>query len=200
MSISATLSSDAGISTVEKTGPSFWLWAALVVGLVAVAGSLYLSLGMGLKACPLCFYQRTFALSVVSVLGLGLLVGAGRAEHLGLLALPLAIGGMGVALFHVYLEVKGTLECPQGILGFGSAPQQSLAVFVPLVVLLFLDVLSGSDGNRWLSLAGALVLGGLLVVASLIANPPFPPKPEKPYPQPAEICRPPYRAVETTQP
>ena len=35
--------------------------AALIAAAISVAGSLYLSLGMGLIACPLCFYQRTFA-------------------------------------------------------------------------------------------------------------------------------------------
>src|SRR5262245_2466312 len=106
--------------------PSIWTWAALVVSAAALAGSLFLSLGMSLKACPLCFYQRTFAMSLVGVLGIGLLTGAGRGARLALLALPLAAAGLGVALFHVSLEVAGTLECPLGILGIGTAPQQSL--------------------------------------------------------------------------
>src|SRR5437868_5534791 len=105
---------------------SFWSWAALLVALVALAGSLYLSLGMGLKACPLCFYQRTFVMGLVGVLGMGLLTKTGPSGRLGLLALPLAAAGLGVALFHVYLELAGRLECPQGLFGWGTAPKQSL--------------------------------------------------------------------------
>jgi disulfide bond formation protein DsbB len=33
---------------------------------------------MGLKACPLCFYQRTFLMGLVAVLGMGLLARAAR--------------------------------------------------------------------------------------------------------------------------
>src|ERR687886_605295 len=106
-----------------------WLWAALAVALAGLAGSLFLSLGMGLKACPLCFYQRAFMMSLVAVLGMGLLAGAARPGRLALLALPLATAGLGVALFHVSLEVRGKLECPRGVLGLGTAPQQSLAAF-----------------------------------------------------------------------
>ena len=48
-----------------------WLWAATGLALVGTAGSLYLSLGMGLKACPLCFYQRTFVMAALAVLLVG---------------------------------------------------------------------------------------------------------------------------------
>src|SRR5262249_12993545 len=120
---------------VSEAAPSSWTWAALVVALIGLAGSLFLSLGMSLKPCPLCFYQRTFMMSVVGVLGLGLLTRAG-ARWLSLLVLPLAVAGLGVALFHVYLETAGKLECPEGVLGWGTAPQQSLAVFVVLTALL----------------------------------------------------------------
>src|SRR3954471_1187479 len=92
--------------------PSAGCWAALVVALAGLAGSLYLSLAMGLRACPLCFYQRTFVMSVGAVLALGLLGAAARPGRLALLALPLAIAGLTVALFHVSLELRHKLECP----------------------------------------------------------------------------------------
>src|SRR4051795_13328130 len=91
---------------------SIWVQTALVLAVAGLAGSLLLSLGMGLKACPLCFYQRTFMMSIVAVLGMGLLASVSR---LGLLCLPLAVAGLGVALFHVSLETTGKLECPKGI-------------------------------------------------------------------------------------
>src|SRR5688572_8973653 len=97
---------------------------ALLFSAVAVAGSLYLSLGLGLVACPLCFYQRTFAFALVGLLGVGLLLPDRRPGRLCVLALPLAVGGLGVAAFHTYLAVSGTLECPLGIADIGTAPAQ----------------------------------------------------------------------------
>ena len=54
-------------------------WAALLVALLTVAGSLALSLVEKKKACALCFYERTLALSLVAVLTSGLLTRAFRA-------------------------------------------------------------------------------------------------------------------------
>ena len=51
------------------------VWPSLLVALLALAGSLWLSIGMKLKACPLCFYQRTFVMGVVAVMGIGVLTG-----------------------------------------------------------------------------------------------------------------------------
>ena len=36
---------------------------ALLIALIGTAGSLWLSVGMGLKGCPLCFYQRSFVIA-----------------------------------------------------------------------------------------------------------------------------------------
>src|SRR5437016_14567561 len=90
---------------------------ALIAALIALAGSLWLSVGMGLKACPLCFYQRTLVMGVVAVLGIGVLTGQRHRGVLNLLALPLAVAGFGVAAFHVFLELTGKLECPAGVMG-----------------------------------------------------------------------------------
>jgi hypothetical protein len=167
----------------------------LAVALVGLAGSLSLSLLLGLKACPLCFYQRTFVMGVVGVLGVGLLTGAGRGARLGLLALPLATAGLGVALFHVFLEGKGALECPAGILGPGSAPQQSLAVYAILFILILADAVKNpAPTEGGVALASGLIVGALLALASCTSNPPMPPAPSAPYSGPPEICRPPYRS------
>ena len=84
------------------------------------------------------------------------------------------------------------------MLGVGSAPQQSLAVFVILFALLAADSLRGRRGFGWPALLGGLVLGGLLAFASIRSAPPSPPVPTKPYDQPLDMCRPPYqlRALE----
>jgi disulfide bond formation protein DsbB len=172
-----------------------WSWFALVAAVAGLAGSLFLSLGMELKACPLCFYQRAFMMSLVAVLGVGLLAGAARPERLALLALPLAVAGLGVALFHVSLEVRGKLECPTGLLRLGTAPQQSLVVFAALTGLLIVDALRGVGAafGAWAALAGSVVLGALLAVGSTVANPPMPPAPDRPYEKQPDVCRPPYQ-------
>src|SRR5262249_40050339 len=157
-----------------------------------LAGSLSLSWGLALKPCPLCFYQRAFVMGLVAVLAMGLLAGAARPQRLALLALPLAIAGLGVALFHVWLELTGKLECPARLLGLGTAPKQSLAVFVVLTALLAADVLLGARGPAgWGGLAGGVVLGGLLAAASCTSNPPMSPAPKGPYAAPPDVCRPP---------
>jgi hypothetical protein len=172
---------------------TFWTWAALLASLVTLAGSLYLSIGMGLKACPLCFYQRTFVMGVVGVLLVGVLTGAARGSALSLLSLPAAVGGVGVAAFHVYLELNGQLECPKGIGDLGTAPQQSLVALVVLLLLLLLDVFAirhyGDSATPALLIA--LVLGGLLAWGAIASAPPSE-KPTKPYDEAPRICRVPY--------
>ena len=176
---------------------TLWNWLALLVSAVAVAGSLWLSIGMELVGCPLCFYQRTFVMCAFGVLLVGLLSGACRGAGLSLLTLPAAVGGLGVAVFHVFLEFKGTLECPKGILDIGSAPQQSLAAFVLLLIPLVLDVLRGprEAGAERPSPATALlaiVLGGLFAAGCILSAPKLPEPPKKAYDGPPKICRPPY--------
>jgi disulfide bond formation protein DsbB len=173
-------------------------WAALGLALVGTAGSLYLSLGMGLKACPLCFYQRSSVMAALAVLALGRVVEPARPGLLCLVALPLAAGGLGVAAFHEWLVVTGALECPQALLGWGTAPAQSLAVHA----LLTLACAAGSRAGRGESprqgapaVLGALALGLALAGGSIASAPPLPPSPSKPYDlqsQPLDMCRPPF--------
>lgn len=179
-----------------------WTWLALLTAAAATAGSLYLSLGMGLEACALCFYQRAFALAACAVLLVGLFAGDRRGSSLSLLALPLAAAGLGIAGFHVSLEKSGALECPRGVLDIGTAPQQSLAVFFMLTALLFLDVASAclrpsgasESAPSSLALIGTCVLGGLMAWACIRSVPPGKGPRTKPYEEPLKVCRPPYRA------
>lgn len=166
--------------------------AALVVALVGSVGSLYLSLGMGLKACPLCFYQRSFVMAVAAVLLVGWLSGRAASDVLCLVCLPLAVAGLGVAAFHEYLVLAGKLECPLAILGLGTAPAQSLAVFIALTVAVGIGAL-GIGAIRSLGPAAAAVgLGLAMAWGSIASAPPMPPAPTKPYDQPLEMCRPPF--------
>src|SRR5438552_15182585 len=79
---------------------------ALVFAIAAAAGSLYFTLELGHKTCTLCFYQRAFAFALVGVLATGLLAFRDRAARVCLLALPVAIGGLGVAAFTSYLGMN----------------------------------------------------------------------------------------------
>jgi disulfide bond formation protein DsbB len=186
-----------GVSSHSSSAiPPSLIWPSLLVALVALAGSLWLSIGMKLKACPLCFYQRTFVMGIVAVLGIGLLTGPRHRTVLNLLALPLAIGALSVAAFHVYLELTGKLECPAGVLVIGTSPQQSLAVLIVLVIFVIVGVIrSRKVGEPHPAAAGAaVVLGLLLALAAIASSPPMPPAPTQAYTTPLDICRPPFHA------
>lgn len=167
---------------------------ALVVAALTVAGSLFLSVGEGKVACPLCFYQRSFALGLVGLLGVGLLGQAAAAGRLAALALPLAVGGLGVAGFHVSLEERGILECPAGLFDLLTAPKQSAAAFAVLTLLLLAEALGGLRRQTVGGLAVVLAafLGGGIAWASTVANPKPPDAPTKPYDGPPMTCRRPY--------
>lgn len=176
------------------------LWPCTVLALAALgtAGSLYLSIGQGLKACPLCFYQRTFIMAVFALLVVGLAADRTRAGFLCLLGLPLALGGLGVAAFHEYLVLADKLECPNGLFGLGTAPAQSLAVFALLTVATVLGAWSGSRSLAWsrpILVGGSAVLGLLLSWGCIKSSPPMKPPTEAYDPaKPFDTCRPPFRS------
>lgn len=167
--------------------------ASLVLSAVALIGSLWLSIGMALKACPLCLYQRTFVMGIVTVLGIGIATGRSHRSVVDLLALPFAAAAFGIAAFHVLLEVTGKLECPSGIFGIGTAPQQSLAVETILLALISVGAV---QANRCClrTVAGATCWGLLLAIGAVVSAPPMPPTPTKAYESKPEICRPPFRS------
>jgi disulfide bond formation protein DsbB len=113
----------------SRTGSAVWNFGIFTLAVIAGGGSLYLSLGLDLKACPLCFYQRSFALAAILVLAMLSVRDGVRSSAFGLVTLPLALGGLGIAGFHVYLVQTGILECPPALFGLGDGPMQSLAIF-----------------------------------------------------------------------
>jgi disulfide bond formation protein DsbB len=179
------------------TARSGLTWFALLVALIAVAGSLYLTLGMELEPCPLCFYQRAFAMAVLGVLLVGLLSGVNHIVSISRFALPLAAAGGGIAGFHVYLEATGALECPKGVFQVTSASQESLIVYAVLFLVLFIDVVRAPQhaGGHWVAALGGLILGGLFAWGCLKSTPPSP-KPKEPYDPnvPIKRCRVPYKS------
>ena len=196
MSIPAATDKDESrTSPSTHTAPVSAVGLPLLVALVALAGSLWLSVGMGLKACPLCFYQRTFVMGIVAILGIGVLTRDRHRPVLNLLALPQAVAGFGVAAFHVFLELTGKLECPSGVMGVGTAPQQSLAVLAVLLAFVLMGVAWSRNAHEpyWPPFAGAVVLGLLLAWGAVVSAPPMPPAPTKAYETPLDMCRPPFR-------
>jgi hypothetical protein len=117
-------------------------------------------------------------MGVITILGLSLFLPVlRRSGTAAWLALPLAVGGLGVVGFHVWLEMTQVLVCPYGLLGLGTAPKQSLAAFV-LLTLLLVSAALGSAGQGVRSIAGVVsgvVLGGLFTVASIASGPRLPP-------------------------
>lgn len=191
MSVSVTPANNS--CNVSASGNTWRLvLPSLVIAVLALTGSLWLSVGMGLKACPLCLYQRTFVMGVVAVLGIGVLTGPSHRSVLNLLALPMAVAGFGVAVFHVFLELNGKLECPGGVMSIGTAPQQSLAVQAILLLLVFVGV-ARSKGCCVPPSVGAVLLGLFLAGSAVVSAPPMPPVPTKAYDKPLDMCRPPFR-------
>jgi disulfide bond formation protein DsbB len=164
------------------------LSALLAVG--ATAGSLWLSVGMKLKACPLCFYQRTFVMAVTGIFITGMALRTLSPGVLCALALTPAAAGAGVVLFHVWLELSGKLECPPGLFGLGTAPVQSAALLTPLLLLTAAGAWRGLHAR---AAAGCVLVGFLFAAACIISAPPLPPAPAKAYETPLDMCRPPFR-------
>jgi hypothetical protein len=169
-----------------------WTILATVVAVATAAGSLALSLAEKKIPCPLCFYQRAFALGTAAVLIVGLVTRAARPERLSLLALPLAGAGLGVAAFHVNMEMTNELECPPGLFGVLTAPKQSLAAFALLTVLLLADVVrgfrTGAVGGLGVVLALLLAAGAALASCHSNLKQPYQFDYSKETP---DICRPP---------
>jgi disulfide bond formation protein DsbB len=194
-----------------------WTVLALFAALVASLGTLALSLdlpvtigdkavnlGRNLKACPLCYYQRTFAFGALGVLLIGLFTKARRTGAIGVMALPLAIGGVGLAGFHVYLEYTGKLECPKGLQEIGSAPQQSLAALSVLTLLLLIDSLRNTSGGSYgfVTILLAIILGAGFAYGGLETVAAPPPLSKEAYDKPPDGCRPPnpYLKKEDAEP
>jgi disulfide bond formation protein DsbB len=174
---------------------------SLALAGVATTGSIYLSVGLGLKACPLCFYQRSFAIAVLVVLGMLIWLEGLRSMRACLVTLPLTMSGLGVAAFHVYLVQNGKLECPPALFGWGDGPIQSLSIFAVLTIV----CLTGACSTRraevrggWPTILAAMIVGVGTAWVCIASAPPLPPTPGQPYDpikQPFDMCRPPFRGV-----
>lgn len=175
---------------------------AIAIAVIGTVGSVYLSMGLGLKACPLCFYQRSFVMAALAVLALGRFLERLRPGLICLLSVPLAWAGLGVAAFHEYLVLSSVLECPPALFGIGTAPAQSLAVFIALAIAVTGGAWCGrqeSPRQRSCTLFVAVMLGAVMEGACVKSAPPLPPVPAAAYDpvkQPLDTCRRPFIAPE----
>lgn len=123
-------------------------YAAWVIALVATTGSLFFSEVMELPPCVLCWYQRIAMYPLVVVIGVGI---AFREARWKLYALPLALGGLAVSIYHNLLYYGAIPEsitpCTQGVsctsvqiewLGFVTIPLMALTAFVLVSAIILL--------------------------------------------------------------
>lgn len=131
---------------MTETSKERLLQGALVVAIVATFGSLYFSNIAGFPPCILCWYQRIAMYPIVAILTVGLIIRDARSY---LYALPLALGGLGIAVYHNLLYYKLLPEsiepCMMGVscttkyiewFGFVTIPFLALAAFVLITGLL----------------------------------------------------------------
>ncbi|MEY8828857.1 disulfide bond formation protein B [Sedimentitalea sp. XS_ASV28] len=131
-----------------KTGASgeLALFAAWAVALIATLSVLFIGEVLGQTPCILCWYQRAFMFPLAVILG----IAAWRADFtIRIYALPLAIIGAGIALWHLGLFIGLIPEAIQPCTTDGPSctdenqlflgmpiPLLSLAAFSAIIFLL----------------------------------------------------------------
>jgi len=119
-------------------------WAAAIAA-IAMVGSLFLSEVAGLAPCSFCWYQRIAMYPLVLILGIAAIRNDTSVwRH----ALPLAIVGLVIAIYHVTIQWLPNLDvgaCSTGasctgryvaVFGFISIPTMAAAAFSLIIALL----------------------------------------------------------------
>jgi disulfide bond formation protein DsbB len=119
-------------------------WLALLVAVVATAGSLTYSEVVGFEPCRLCWYQRIAMYPLVPVLAVGAIT---KDPNLRRYALPLSLAGALISAYHYLVEwfpqIEGTacsatVPCSVRLVevfGFVSIPFMALCGFLAISVL-----------------------------------------------------------------
>ena len=122
-----------------------------LVASVATVGSLYFSLGLGLVPCELCWYQRVLMYPLVVVGGVATLE---RRFAVWKTTLPLSLGGVAVAAYHVFLQVTPAAAGSCSIGGGCAAVQYPMLgglLTIPRLALVAFALLSAFGlGLAWL--------------------------------------------------
>ena len=125
------------------------------IAAVSTAGSLYYSEVAGYVPCEMCWYQRICMYSLVPVLAVALARRDGRG---GWYALPLALAGLGLSVYHYQLQAfpaQGSTCDPAApctyqwvdSLGFVSIPFMAGCGFVGVAGLAVLSLRSGTQAH-----------------------------------------------------
>ncbi|QLH77888.1 disulfide bond formation protein B [Halosimplex rubrum] len=96
---------------LDRLDARFPLAAGALVALVATAGSLYFSEGMGLVPCELCWVQRVLMYPLVVVFGVALVE---RRPGVYRTVLPLSTLGATAAAYHSWLQISAGGRCAFG--------------------------------------------------------------------------------------
>lgn len=124
-----------------------WRWPAFLLAAAATAGSLVFSEVIGYEPCELCWYQRITMYPMVVIFGVDLL-GGERDSRVRRYALPLAVMGLAISVYHYLVQVfpdAGAGVCGMGVpcsaryveeFGFVSIPFMAGAVFALIVAIL----------------------------------------------------------------
>ena len=120
-------------------------YAAWLIALLSVAGSLFFSEVMELPPCVLCWYQRIAMYPLVLIIGIGIV---SKDDRWKVYALPLALAGLALAVYHnlIYYGVipESLTPCAQGVscsekqiewFGFVTIPLMGLAAFAAISAL-----------------------------------------------------------------
>ncbi|MFH2135764.1 MAG: disulfide bond formation protein B [Pseudomonadota bacterium] len=130
------------------------VFIAWLIATASTLGALFLGEVMGYTPCLLCWYQRIAMFPLVLVLAAGLFPFDPRVIRY---ALPLALAGLGLALFHLALIAGWIPEnirpCQQDVpcsdvvvvwLGFVTIPLLSVLAFTAIAGLLLVTHFKGS--------------------------------------------------------
>jgi disulfide bond formation protein DsbB len=123
-------------------------YAAWIVVLSGMVGSLFFSEVMGLPPCVLCWYQRIAMYPLVLIIAIGI---ATRDPRMKVYALPLSVIGLAIAIYHnlIYYGIipEAITPCTEGVpcnavqiewLGFITIPLMGLGAFVAVTLCLLL--------------------------------------------------------------
>jgi len=114
--------------------------AATLIAAVATAGSLYLSLGLGLVPCRLCWYQRILMYPLVVVLGVATVE---NRRTIYRTVLPLSTLGGAIAAYHSLLQASAaTGQCTPGG-GCGTVLLRVFGLSIPNLSLLAFTLITG---------------------------------------------------------
>ncbi|WP_277540415.1 disulfide bond formation protein B [Haloarcula laminariae] len=130
---------------LRETDTRTLLGAATLVALVATAGSLFLSLGLGLEPCRLCWYQRILMYPLVVVLGVATVE---RRAAVAWTALPLTALGAAIAAYHSWLQAT-QVACGVGAVSCARVQYRIAGLTVPNLSLIAFLLVSGAVLLAW---------------------------------------------------